>query len=163
MQTLLCCVPGSMQANPALQSHQSWGPGAGRTGFLHIRFIPDIYGGYDRYKPGVNVEMCVQCDESPGGESTSVHHVQQVRWCYATWCQAGMTKKFETVTLWSQKLVFTSKEVKENLTWIIIIMMFSKQRFIHRRAVLPGVSEGRRISWSPGGAGLCSGSLYDIV
>lgn len=71
-------------------------------------------------------------------------------------------KKFETVTLWSQKLVFNSKEVKENLTWIII-MMFSKQRFIHRRAVLPGVSEGRRISWSPGGAGLCSGSLYDIV
>lgn len=69
---------GSVQTYSAVQSHQSWGPGAGCFGLLHIRILPDIDGRYNRDQPGVNVEMCVQRDQSPGGESSNVHHIKQV-------------------------------------------------------------------------------------
>uniref|UniRef100_A0A4W6EW19 Harbinger transposase derived 1 n=1 Tax=Lates calcarifer TaxID=8187 RepID=A0A4W6EW19_LATCA len=38
-----------------------------------------------------------------------------------------------------------------------------QQRSFQQRAVLPGVSEGCRVSRSPGGSGLCSGSFYYSV
>lgn len=78
-----CSLTVPLQAHAALQSHQPRGPGVGCFGLLHIRLLSDVHGGYDRDQPGVHVQMCVQRDQSAGGESASIHHLRQVAWTRA--------------------------------------------------------------------------------
>lgn len=71
-------IIGPFSTHTAIQSHQSRGPGVGRSGLLHIRLFPDVDGRHNRHQPGLDVEMCVQCHQSPDRKGSAVYHIQQV-------------------------------------------------------------------------------------